>query len=130
MNKVRRILVVDRDPEWRDFVAKILHGAGYVVSPHHDVASTLAEISDRVFDLVLTDASLEELINRLAIDFTDLGFLVFSASPSVGEAIRVFRRGALDYESKSFDPALILTAVKAAIEKPSVHSQFFVHKQI
>ncbi len=119
MNGGKHILVVDREPEWRNFVTEVLNRAGFVVSPHPDVASTLLEISRRVSDLVLADASLDELIDKLAVDFADIRFLVFSASPSVAEAIKSFRRGALDYESKSFDPGLILNAVNTALGKPA-----------
>lgn len=126
MKSGERILVADREPEWRNFVTRVLHEAGYAVSPHQDAASTVAEISQRVSDLVVTDASLDDLIHRLAADFVDVRFLVFSAAPSVSEAIRVFRRGALDYESKSFDQDLILGVVRAALEKRPVSSLRFV----
>ena len=126
MDERKHILVVDREPEWRGFAARVLLEAGYVVSMHHDVATSLSEISQRASDLVLADASLDNLLNGLAKDHPDVRFVVFTASPSVVEALAAYRRGALDYESKSFDPLLILAAVKNALQKRPVRMPRFV----
>lgn len=126
MNNGDRILVIDREPEWRAFVAEVLRKAGYAVSAHRDVSSALAEILQQTTDLLLTDATLQELINKLATEYTAVPFIVFTTSPSVGEAITVYRRGALDYESKSFDPGFVLAVVREALGKDPVQSPRFM----
>lgn len=126
MNTGERILVIDREPEWRDFVTEVLCRAGYTVSAYRDLPPTLSESLQQAADLLLTDASLHDLINMLATQYTDVRFIVFTTSPSVGEAIAVYRRGALDYESKSFEPGHLLAAVEEALGKPPARSPRFV----
>lgn len=116
------ILVVDREPEWREFVAEQLRDAGYSVSIQLDTASTFREVERRFPDLILADASLSDLVDRLAIDYRSLRFIVFTVSPSVQEALRAFRRGALDYEGKAFDTLALLRVVQVALDSAPVCS--------
>lgn len=118
MKTTKHIIIAEREPKWRNFLTQVLQDAGYAVSAYQDAVSSVAGLRQRPSDLVLIDASLQEPIHRLASDLTGVRFLVFSAAPSVSEAIGAFRRGALDYESKVFDRDLVLRVVQTALEKP------------
>ena len=126
MNLSSRILIVDREPAWRNFVAKVLGEEGYSVFMYEDIDSTLSKIATCDSDLILTDAALNMLINKLARDYPETRFIVFTAAPSVAEALAAFRRGAIDYESKSFDPAMLVGAVRSALRKSPVRARRFV----
>ena len=115
-----RILVVDREPEWSAFVAKTLRKAGYEVRLEDDVDRVLGMLTGGESDLVLTDASLEAVIDAIAREGRDTRFVVFTTSPSVRQALDAYRHGALDYANKAFDSSTLLSIIRSALKKQPV----------
>jgi DNA-binding response OmpR family regulator len=112
-----RILVVDREPEWRRFMVETLQKQGYTVYLGRDAQMTLREIADDNFDLIVVDALLLDWLDTPAIHRMCHRLLVVTAAPSVPEAVRAFRRGALDYVSKAFDASGLLGIIALALTK-------------
>jgi len=120
MNHQGRMLIVDREPMWRAFVVEALQASGYSVHLASDAQTTLREIRDDNFDLIIIDASLLQWLDAPTIEHLCHRLLVVTASPSVPEAIWVFRQGVVDYISKAFDASVLLMSVAAAIRKQPV----------
>lgn len=126
MSTSEHIVVFDREPDWCGFLAQVLRGAGYNVTAQCETPATSREIPPPTSSLVVVDAALKALIRELAVEYTDLRFVVFTASPSVSEAIEAYRQGASDYETKAFDPEAILGTIRTALSKQPVRSPRFV----
>jgi DNA-binding response OmpR family regulator len=112
-----RILIVDREPEWRRFIVETLQKHGYTVYLGSDAQTTLREIVDDNFDLIVVDALLLDWLDTPAIQRICHRLLVVTAAPSVPEAVGAFRRGALDYVSKAFDAPSLLSIITLALTK-------------
>jgi DNA-binding NtrC family response regulator len=120
MDDKSQILVVDHEPEWRAFTKAVLDAEGYAVQDSGDTQSALEIIADDGFDLIIVDALSEILFKSLATGYKRYRLLVFTTAPSVPEAIKVYRYGALDYISKSFDSANLVNDVAIALQKQPV----------
>jgi DNA-binding response OmpR family regulator len=114
------MLIIDREPMWRAFVVEALQERGYAVHLGSDVQAALREIRDDHFDLIIIDASLLEWLDAPAIEHLCHRLLVVTATPSVPEALWVFRCGAVDYINKAFDVPDLLRSVAAALRKQPV----------
>jgi DNA-binding NtrC family response regulator len=126
MNTREQIVVFDREPDWCGFLAQVLRGAGYTVTARCEIPSTFREVPPPTSILVVVDAALKTLIRELATEHADLRFVVFTASPSVSEAIEAYRQGASDYETKAFDSEAILGTIRTALGRQPVRSPRFV----
>lgn len=113
MNMSKRVVIIERDPEWRQFVAKVLARAGYDVS----VLTRGMPIDDHPA-LFLVDGSMVEYVNRLVRGRKQ--FVIFDNAPTIPNAVSAYRIGALDYVGKTFNPELLLRAVTEAQDKHSV----------
>lgn len=56
-----QVLTVDDEPAVRNFVARVVGGAGFEVATASDAAEALAIASTRSFDLLLTDLMMPEM---------------------------------------------------------------------
>jgi DNA-binding response OmpR family regulator len=117
VSKESRILVAAHEPIWRAFVAKVLRAEGYTVHLCGDTASTLLEIRDNDFDLIIVDILMEDLLEALAKESVSRRLLVVSANPSVFEAITAYRLGAIDYVNKAFGESSLLAIIESALQK-------------
>jgi two-component system cell cycle sensor histidine kinase/response regulator CckA len=75
-----QVLVVDDEPAVRNFVARVVGGAGFEIATASNAAEALAIASTRSFDLLLTDLMMpemygDELARRLRTDNPDLRVL-------------------------------------------------------
>ncbi len=57
---VKRILLVEDDPDVRPLMAHVLMGAGYAVDVVEGVAAARALLASGIYDLVLTDGRLPD----------------------------------------------------------------------
>lgn len=120
MKPIGNILIVDREPEWRIFSTHVLRSTGYTVESCSSTEDALKELAENGFDLIIIDAVLNNLIDTVALEYTDKRLLITTTSPSVPEAVMAFRRGALDYVKKIFDGDLLLSSVSVALRKKAV----------
>jgi two-component system, NtrC family, response regulator AtoC len=102
------ILIIDDQPELRQTLAEVLTDAGHSVTEVDDgrVASTL--LSERAFDVILSDVNLPGLdglsLLRIARKDAPLSdFILMTAFGDVGDAVAALKDGASDYLTKPFD---------------------------
>jgi DNA-binding response OmpR family regulator len=111
-------LVIDREPEWREFAGDILGQNKYTVDLLNDFQAASHKIAETNIDLIIVEAPLLDRLKALAATLADYRLLVVTSAPSVEEAINAYRSGALDYVHKAFGEVSFLMAVAAVLQKP------------
>lgn len=110
-----RILIIDNEPRWLDFVKNDLHKFEIVVAP--DTKTALAELKKDKFDLVIASSKNLEILETISEKYSDKRVVVTTVQPSTREARDAYRLGAVRYFSKSFNPKDLLNHVKDVIPK-------------
>ncbi len=110
-----RILIIDNEPRWLDFVKNDLHTFEIVVAP--DAKTALAELKKDKFELVIASSNNLEILETISKKYSDKRVVVTTVQPSTREARDAYRLGALRYFSKSFNPKDLLNHVTEVIPK-------------
>jgi DNA-binding NtrC family response regulator len=111
--KVVRILIIDNEPRWLDFVRNDLNKFEIVVAP--DIKTALAELKNDKFDLVIASSNNLEVLKIISDKYSDKRVIVTTVRPSTREARDVYRLGAIRYFPKSFGPNNLFNHVKEVI---------------
>ena len=103
------ILVVDDDPDIRQFLLDRLQGEGYQVKPARNGHDALGAIEDHVFagvilDIGLPDISGLDVLHDLRILHPDLPVIMITATEAEERALTAIQHGANAYLLKPFDP--------------------------
>ncbi|MCU0232982.1 MAG: sigma-54 dependent transcriptional regulator [Thermoanaerobaculales bacterium] len=111
------ILVVDDEHSLREFLTILLEEEGYEVSTADSVASGIARLQDRSYDVVMCDLKLPdgsglEVLADARRRQVAAPFIIITAHTTPQHALEALRAGAAEYLSKPFnvdDLKLILT---------------------
>ncbi|MEM6578283.1 MAG: response regulator transcription factor [Pseudomonadota bacterium] len=119
----RRLLVVEDDPETRDFVAKGLTEHGYLVETAGTGREGLYLATDRRFDLVVLDRMLPEIdglavVKSLRSAEISTPVLMLTAMSAVTERVKGLRSGADDYLVKPFSFQELHARIEALLRRP------------
>ncbi|MET7740912.1 SpoIIE family protein phosphatase [Streptomyces sp. NPDC005385] len=124
-----RVLVADDNADMREYLIRLLRGAGYEVSTVDDGREALAAIRTKTFDLVVSDVMMPHLdglalVAALRSDprTASLPVLLLSARAGQEASIEGLRAGADDYLVKPFAAAELLARVRANIELARLRS--------
>ncbi|MDQ3338291.1 MAG: EAL domain-containing protein [Myxococcota bacterium] len=122
-----RVLVVDDDNEIRKLCARVLTGAGWIVTVADHGRAAIAELeTSRVpFDCVVCDVKMPELdgfglMQALRARNEDVPVLLMTGDPSLDGAVRAIDHGAVSYLTKPFDTARLESAVARATRRRGV----------
>ncbi len=120
MSKPARILVVDDEPEIREFVRKYLERDGYLVLEAADGDAALARAREGV-DLLVLDIGLPgpdglEVTRRLR-NHSPVPILVLTARGEEADRVIGLEVGADDYLTKPFSPRELVARVKALLRR-------------
>lgn len=119
---MKKILIVDDDPELRDNLSEILKGVGY----HAEEASSGKEAIDKAasgeFSIALLDVMMPKMsgidalpeIKRVS---PKTKIIMITAFATVENAVEAIKRGASDYITKPFKIEEILTTIRRVIEE-------------
>ncbi|MGW0287794.1 SpoIIE family protein phosphatase [Streptomyces sp. NPDC003236] len=118
-----RVLVADDNTDMREYLTRILAGAGYEVTAVTDGVEALARARRDLPDLVVSDVMMPrlgglELVARLRGDTRTASVPVLLLSARAGQeaSIEGLRAGADDYLVKPFAAAELLARVRANVE--------------
>ena len=119
-SKAASILAVDDSTDALELFKRHLEPAGYTV-----ITATSAEEASRilkgaVFELVITDMKMPrvsglDLIRHIRSNYKELGILMVTGYPSIGNAVEAVRLGAENYLAKPFTKKELLLAVQTAL---------------
>ena len=117
----RKILVVDDNIEFVDFIRKILEGKDFQVSIALDgktgIEETLSDAPELVLlDLKLPDIPGEEVLKRVKEIDKDIAVIVITGYGGEQVAVEMMRKGAIDFLSKPIDHEVLLSSVKNALD--------------
>ena len=118
-----KILVVEDEDGYRDFLTQHLIDAGFHVVSAADGTSALEAFSEDVFDLVLLDFRLPgkdgaELLRQFKSQNKDTQVIIMTGYGDVQNAVQAIKAGAFDYVSKEeLVPDVLDLVVSAALEQ-------------
>ncbi|WP_053674806.1 SpoIIE family protein phosphatase [Streptomyces sp. WM4235] len=117
------VLVADDNADMREYLSRLLLGAGYQVSTVNDGRQALGAVRAKAFDLVVSDVMMPHLdglalVAALRADprTASVPVLLLSARAGQEASIEGLRAGADDYLVKPFAAADLLARVRANIE--------------
>ncbi len=115
-----RLLVVDDEPQIREFMARALMAAGYAIdfsgSGKEGLSQATAGDYDLVIlDLVMPDMDGREILTRLRRERPDQAVLVLSCLADVTTKVDCLELGAQDYLTKPFSLAELLARVRVRL---------------
>ena len=116
------VLVVDDDPELRDFLSSELEVEGYACAVASTGQEALLQLRRERFDLVLLDWGLPdfsgvEVCQRLRASSNTTPVLMLTAHDDVSERVVALDAGADDYLTKPFSINELLARVRAQLRR-------------
>jgi DNA-binding response OmpR family regulator len=121
-----RILVVDDEPEIRDFIARALVADGYVVDAATNGAEGLRRSATRGYALIILDLVMPETDGRTVLaalqqDRPEQAVIVLSCVSDVATKVSCLDLGAKDYLTKPFALAELLARVRVQLRGEHGH---------
>ena len=120
---MRRILVVDDDPQFSNVVKEYLTGEGFEVVLARDHESTLAEVAKARPDVVLLDLMLGEedgFVLGREIHRQAIPFVIVSARQESTDRVVGLEMGAEDFVTKPFELRELLARIRVVLRRASV----------
>jgi len=117
----RKILVVDDNAEFIDFMRRFLESKNFQVSVALSgkaaIEKTLSDIPELVLlDLKLPDIPGEEVLKSIKEIGKDVVVIVITGFGGEQVAVDMMRKGAIDFLSKPIDHQVLLSSIKNALE--------------
>ncbi len=123
---MKRILLVDDDPQALESTCKILEYSGYQITTAIDGQSALEKVRpslDRnspTFDLVISDVRMPKLgglefLRALSLCTDSVPVILMTAYGRVEDAVWAMKLGAVDFLTKPFKRQALISAVEAAL---------------
>ena len=133
---MRRVLIVDDEQNLRHMLQTLLKREGYEPVGVASVDGALLELSDRPYDIVITDLRMPgrsgmDLVDEIRRRNMETTVVVMTAYGSRDIAIEAMKHGAYDYISKPFEAdELVLLLRKAEERERLFRENQSLHKQI
>src|SRR5438270_1596988 len=123
-----KILIADDKQGLRDVLVEALAGSGHEVESVEDGSRALSRISEKAYDLVVTDLKMPgmdgiELLRAVRERAPSTGVILMTAHGSVDTAVEAMRLGALDYVEKPFPLGAMEAKVEKALERRRLESE-------
>ena len=130
-----RILLVEDDETFRDFLQTVLEDEGYEVLTAGDGLAGLRSLQREQVDLVITDLKMPgksglELFRETMKEAGPPGFIFLTAFGRVEEAVSAMKEGAFDFLTKPLeDPDTLLSVVRRALDGRQLTRTFLSLKE-
>ena len=121
MNRPKRILIVDDEPQIRTFLKHGLEAAGYETLSAADGTEGLRQASALIPDLIILDLGLPDMDGKAVISklrhWSQTPVIILSARDDEREKIEVLDLGANDYVAKPFGIGELLARIRVALRQ-------------
>lgn len=119
-----QILVVDDEPDLRTLYELTLLREGYRVETAESLAQAVQHLSERRFDVIITDMRLPdglgmELIRQIKSQQSGARCVVITAYGSAENAVESLKAGAFDYLTKPVDLKQFRAVIASAVQNPA-----------
>lgn len=119
----RRLLVVEDDPETRDYIVKGFLEQGYIVETASTGHDGLYHATDGTFDVVILDRMLPKIdglgvLKSIRAAGISTPVLMLTAMSAVDERVRGLKSGADDYLVKPFSFQELHARIEALLRRP------------
>ena len=119
---MKRILIIDDDPDICLLLSKFLKKKDFQVDYSHSGNDGLDKIRKNKYDLILCDYRLPDtdgldLLKRIKILSPESAVVIITGYSDVRTAVQTLKQGALDYVTKPLYPDEILVTIQGAIKK-------------
>jgi len=119
---LKRVLVVDDDPEIRESLSRVIAGAGYIALKASDGREALdvlrrEPVNVAVADLKMPEIDGFELLKAAKLVRPNTEFVLISAYGTIERAVAALKAGACDFIVKPFRRDTICAAVKRALAR-------------
>ena len=123
-----RILVIDDDRDMCELLHERLEASGYEVSWRQHADEGIDLLSDRDFDVVITDLNLDgasglDICRRFKENRPNTPVIVITGFGDMGAAVAAIRAGAQDFLSKPIDMALLEHAIVRSLSQRHLREQ-------
>lgn len=124
MKSKQSILLVDDDQEFRKAMKKMFEKSGYIVTVAADGQKALGALSEKSFDLIISDLRMPnlngmELMEELKRRKINLPVIFITAFGEVESYMDLMNLGAFEYINKPVKGQEILGVVRKALESAS-----------
>ena len=133
---MRRVLIVDDEQNLRHMLQTLLKREGYEPVGVASVEGAVKELSERPYDIVITDLRMPgqsgmDLVDEIRRRNLGATVVAMTAYGSRDIAIEAMKRGAYDYISKPFEADEIILLLRKAEERERLFRENqTLHKQI
>ena len=115
------ILVVDDEPDMRDFLCETLKRTGYVVDSASNGAVALNKVKKSYYDMVITDLKMPratglEVLKETKKKHYSTAVVMMTGYGTIGSAVEAMKEGAFDYITKPFSGDEIRMVIDKAFE--------------
>ena len=118
---MKRILIIEDEPDIQELLAAYLRDAGYETAAAGDGAEGLARFQAGAFDLVLLDLMLPRMdgfaVCRQIRRHSDVPVLMLTALDGEQEQLRGFQLEIDDYVTKPFSMPILLQKIRAILRR-------------
>ncbi len=121
MDKQKRILAVDDEPNMRRLLEISLRQAGYQALTAANGKDALEALKTEQVDLVVSDLHMPgmsglELLKQIRIDNDAIPFIMVTAQGEINTAVEAMKLGAADYILRPFDLEVLEVAIAKALD--------------
>jgi len=122
MNTLKRILIVDDEPNIRLVFRTTLASTEYLLSSAEDGETALRWLGEESFDLVLLDLLMPgiggmEVLQRLRDAGNHVPVVIVTAHGSIPDAVAAMKLGAIDFLTKPISPQALREVVAEVLER-------------
>ena len=128
MNDKTVVHVVDDDAAMRDSMAFLLDVNGFKPRVYNSASAFLAESPIDALSCVVSDIRMPgmngiELVHELKSKGSTSPVILITGHGDVALAVEAMKAGAADFIEKPFDDAVLLGAIRSALERPAGNSR-------
>jgi signal transduction histidine kinase len=121
IKKERKLLVVDDNIDFINFIRRALDGEDYKLSIALNGNTAIDKAAKENPDLVLLDLKLpdldgEEVLERMRRDNKEISVVVITGYGDDQVAVDMMKKGAIDFLTKPVEPQILVKAIKNALE--------------
>lgn len=120
---MKKLLIVEDEPDIQELLEAYLHDAGYETTIAEDGVEALAKFQKDKFDLILLDLMLPKIDGFGVCEFirreSNVPILMLTALDGEQEQLRGFRMEIDDYVTKPFSMPILLQKIRAILRRTS-----------